>query len=82
MKDYDDAVLRYEGVLEGAQKKAREMATRMLSKNEPVDKNVEYTDSLNQKFMKSRQSLSKNNENNGTYSRGEGSAFSFCCYSL
>lgn len=43
MKDYDDAVLRYEGVLEGAQKKAREMATRMLSKNEPVDKNVEYT---------------------------------------
>ena len=43
MKDYDDAVLRYEGFQEGAQDKAREMATRMLLKNEPVDKIVEYT---------------------------------------
>ena len=43
MKDYDDAVLRYEGFLDGAQDKAREMATRMLLKNEPVDKIVEYT---------------------------------------
>jgi len=39
MKDYDEAVLRYEG----AQDKAREMAMRMLVKDEPVDKIVEYT---------------------------------------
>ena len=39
MKDYDEAVLRYEG----AQDKACEMAMRMLVKDEPVDKIVEYT---------------------------------------
>ena len=43
MKDYDEAVLRYEGFLDGAQDKAREMAMRMLVKDEPVDKIVEYT---------------------------------------
>ena len=39
MKDYDDAVLRYEG----AQDKAREMAAAMLAEGEPVDKIVKYT---------------------------------------
>ena len=33
MKDYDDAVLRYEG----AQDKAREMARDMLAENLPLD---------------------------------------------
>ena len=40
MKDYDDAVLRYEGVLEGAQKKAREMAAVMLAEGDSVEKVV------------------------------------------
>ncbi|MBQ7081487.1 MAG: PD-(D/E)XK nuclease family transposase [Fibrobacter sp.] len=39
MKDYDDAVLRYEG----AQDKAREMAAAMLAEGEPVDKIAKYT---------------------------------------
>ena len=39
MKDYDDAVLRYEG----AQDKARDIASDMLLDNEPVDKIVKYT---------------------------------------
>ena len=43
MKDYDDAVLRYEGFQEGAQDKAREMAAAMLAEGEPVDKIVKYT---------------------------------------
>ena len=37
MKDYDDAVLRYEGFLDGAQDKAREMARDMLAENLPLD---------------------------------------------
>ena len=43
MKDYDEAVLRYEGFLDGAQDKAREMARDMLSDNEPVEKVLKYT---------------------------------------
>ena len=39
MKDYDDAVLRYEG----AQDKAREMARDMLIDNEPIEKILKYT---------------------------------------
>jgi predicted transposase/invertase (TIGR01784 family) len=37
MKDYDDAVLRYEGFLDGAQDKAREMARNMLAEHLPLD---------------------------------------------
>ncbi len=43
MKDYDDAVLRYEGFLDGAQDKAREMARDMLIDNEPIEKILKYT---------------------------------------
>ncbi|MBR6453877.1 MAG: hypothetical protein IKS97_04775 [Fibrobacter sp.] len=39
MKDYDDAVLRYEG----AQDRACEIATRMLLKNKPLAEVVEFT---------------------------------------
>ena len=40
MKDYDDAVLRYEGFLDGAQDKAREMAAAMLAEGDSVEKVV------------------------------------------
>ena len=39
MKDFDDAILRYEG----AQDKAREMARDMLIDNEPIEKILKYT---------------------------------------
>lgn len=39
MKDYDEAVLMYEGALD----KAREMAAAMLAEGESVDKIAKYT---------------------------------------
>ena len=39
MKDYDEAVLRYEGALDNS----REIARDMLCDNEPVEKVLKYT---------------------------------------
>ena len=39
MKDFDEAVLRYEGALDNS----REIATRMLLKNKPLAEVIEFT---------------------------------------
>jgi len=53
MKDYDEAVLRYEG----AQDKAREMATRMLLKNKPLAEIVEFTGLLESEILQIKATL-------------------------
>ncbi|SHM63211.1 hypothetical protein SAMN05720467_1995, partial [Fibrobacter sp. UWB7] len=57
MKDYDEAVLRYEGFLDGAQDKAREMATRMLLKNKPLAEIVEFTGLLESEILQIKATL-------------------------
>lgn len=59
MKDYDDAVLRYEGFLDGAQDKAREMATKMLLKNKPLAEVVEFSGLPESEILEIKASLDR-----------------------